>query len=278
MHKQTNAICDQRAVGLRYQSPAGFTLLELLVVVGIIGILAGMLLPALSKAKQKVYQTRCVSNQRQTALATTMYNNEAGTLPYGNVIAGGDHYVNNALLGNCWTNYQTFLGLQGTGTNAVKADFFACPAVISQLSVGTNVPTAGSNKNITPNQLGGAGYNWTKVDQISRPTDCMLVGDAVFCANVSGVYVFSTPYLDGDSYAPMFPHGGTTLQVMASNPGHNPPLYTYASGIESIAFFDGHAEARKPDTTRNNPTGVPVNPDGASYSATTFYDQFWNGK
>ncbi len=103
----------------RRRAQAGFTLVELLVVVAIISLLAGMLLPALQKAAETAYQTACQNNKRQIYLTFSSYvdmnNDTFPSVLFWPTVAGDYRYWHDSL-------HRAGLAEKGQGVNA------ACPS------------------------------------------------------------------------------------------------------------------------------------------------------
>ncbi len=244
----------------------GFTLVELLVVIGIIAVLVAILLPALANARKQAYETKCVNNLRQLMLAVTMYENDNKQfLPWANWggPGGGAYdygwlYRTSTAHTPCWPTdvmdgvlYRYIagaIGVIGSPSNATAStpmlgpDMFHCPLFDPSTAQGNTNTITSYTMDGAACAFGGLpltpkGMPSYKITQIPHGGDKVLFWEGDERAS-AGAVVFN----DGASYPweeSLSTRHGTGNTPQAGNQGN----LKLSSGLgANEAFLDGHVE------------------------------------
>lgn len=247
---------------------AAFTLIELLVVIAIIGVLAGMLLPVMGRAKTQAKGVACLNNMKQLALSFKLYTDDQ---PYLLNFGGGS--VGTGYLGPApadyivpnpsFTYWPDILRSNYTRSRQVHS----CPGLPMTSNPANNVGVA-HNLGIGINWPGIVGFNNARISehQILKPSDTVIFGDTSPMQPQS--YAETNPDkwvgvpLQGSHYFLTPPH----VAFLAPVPGVGcNRIYNRHGGLASVAWIDGRAERLKasslgfmdPNTGATNAIGDP---------------------
>ncbi len=231
--------------GLR--GPSGFTLIELLVVVAIIAILAGMLLPALSKARVKAQSIQCMNNLRQVMIAWRMYADDyQGRLPYNTV------FETDLTKSWCtgWLQYQVSTPDNTNSllfSRALMGPYFQNPGIFKCPGDRTVNPPRNQPRvrSIAMNAFVGGfwdGTSWGQIADRKRTWREYRNLDHFDDPAKRWVYTDECPLLNDGFLVHLMPIGTT---VLPKNESMNDCPASYHGGAGALSFADGHSEIHK---------------------------------